>query len=65
MCRVDDGYADHLLSNLQQLDHASVISGMVRLPQVKYILLESCLFDTGSITRKVDGGNYIDSITYL
>mgnify|MGYP001479390368 FL=1 len=33
---------------------------MVRLPHVKYIRLESCLFDTGSITKKKDGGNYID-----
>ena len=60
MCQIDDGYADHLLSNLQQLNHASVISGMVRLPQAQYIHLESCLFDAGSITKKVDGGNYID-----
>lgn len=49
MCQIDDGYADHLLSNLQQLNHASVISGMVRLPQVQRMRLESCLFDMEEI----------------
>ena len=53
MRQIDDGYADHLLRNLQQLNHASVISGMVRLPHVKHIRLESCLFDTGRICMQL------------
>ena len=36
---------------------------LVRIPHVPYIHLQSCLFDTGSITNKNDGGNIHADVT--
>ena len=56
-CLLDDAYVYRLLDQLKKVNHASVTSGVVRIPHVPYIHLPSCLFDTGSITNKSDGGN--------
>ena len=60
LCLLDDNYACLLVDQLRTVNHASITSGVVRLPHVPYIHLQSCLFDTGSITNRSDGGNYID-----
>ena len=48
------------MDRLTKVNHSSITAGVVRIPRVPYIHLQSCLFDTGSITSKNDGGNYID-----
>ena len=60
LCLLDDAYVHQLLDQLKKVNHASITSGVVRIPHAPYIHLQSCLFDTGSITNKNDGGNYID-----
>ena len=59
LCLLDDTYVCQLLDRLKKVNHASVTFGIVRMPHVPYIHLQSCLFDTGSVTIKNDGGNYI------
>ena len=60
MCLLHEDYVYQLVDRLTKVNHSSITAGVVRLPRVPYIHLQSCLFDTGSITSKNDGGNYID-----
>ena len=63
LCLLDDAYVYRLLDQLKKVNHASITSGVVRIPHVPYIHLQSCLFDTGSITNKNDGGNIHADVT--
>ena len=60
LCLPDDNYVCHLVDRLRKVNHASIASGVARLPHAPYTRLQSRLFDAGSISNRSDGGNYID-----